>query len=192
MNKKFLAAALATSFVLAGSATAGTEGGQINIGGLVTTGTCAMVINNQKGYDYNVMLKTVTVADVQAVERSAINGENKQIDMKLDCSGTSVEVASATMTFDSMFNNTSQGTLSNIETAQAAKNVDIALHNIADNGTAELVKIGDSSSVFAGKTSADKKSVTWTYKASYVTNGTTDAVTAGHVKANTSYIITYQ
>ncbi|EJV7174738.1 fimbrial protein [Escherichia coli] len=191
MNKKILAAALAASFVVAGSATAGVEGGQLNIGGLVTTGTCSMIINNEKGYDYNVMLKTVTIADVGNVEQTAINGENKQIDMKLDCTGTAVDLNSTSMTFDSMFNNTAQGTLSNIETDQAAKNVDIALHNVASGGALQLVKIGDSSSAFAGTLSSDKKSATWTYKASYATSEAGAAVSAGHVKANTSYIISY-
>ncbi|EGE0627121.1 TPA: fimbrial protein [Escherichia coli] len=69
--------------------------------------------------------------------------------------------------------------------------VNIALHNI-DGSTVKQVKINNPGDIYTKALDATTKSATYDFKASYVRAVNDQAATAGYVKTNTAYTVTYQ
>ncbi|HBB9936069.1 TPA: fimbrial protein [Escherichia coli] len=69
--------------------------------------------------------------------------------------------------------------------------VNIALHNI-DGSTIKQVQINNPGDIYTKTLDATTKSATYDFKASYVRAEASQAPTAGYVKTNTAYTITYQ
>ena len=69
--------------------------------------------------------------------------------------------------------------------------VNIALHNI-DGSTIKQVQINNPGDVYTKALDATTKSAVYDFKASYVRAVADQTATAGYVKTNTAYTITYQ
>ena len=67
----------------------------------------------------------------------------------------------------------------------------IALHNI-DGSTIKQVQINNPGDVYTKALDATTKSAVYDFKASYVRAVADQTATAGYVKTNTAYTITYQ
>ena len=69
--------------------------------------------------------------------------------------------------------------------------VNIALHNI-EGSTIKQVKINNPGDIYSKALDATSKSATYDFKASYVRADASQPGTAGYVKTNTAYTVTYQ
>ncbi len=100
--------------------------------------------------------------------------------------------STAKMTFGSVFFGNSKGTLNNdMSINTPSDGVNIALHNI-DGSTIKQVQINNPGDIYTKTLDATTKSATYDFKASYVRAEASQAPTAGYVKTNTAYTITYQ
>lgn len=191
MNKKLLAIVLAASSLSAGSVMAGVDGGQLNIGGFVTAGTCVTTINGG-GKDVTVMLQTAQIADVPAMSKTAAGGFPEDINIKVDCATGNATAQNAVMSFSSMYHNSNQGTLSNDGSVQdPAGNVYIALHHVNNTGALNLVEVNNPSNQITEAFDTTTHVANFHLKASYVKSDANATVTSGHVKTNSTYTLTY-
>ncbi|TMU80313.1 fimbrial protein, partial [Bacillus sp. BHET2] len=69
--------------------------------------------------------------------------------------------------------------------------VNIALHNI-EGSTIKQVQVNNPGDVYSKTLDSTSKSATYDFKASYVRADASKAATAGYVKTNSAYTITYQ
>ena len=164
--------------MVAGTASAGLDGGQLNISGLVVDNTC----------------ETATVAEISAgVLNDTVGAKAKPFSITVDCSNANPNPGStAKMTFGSVFFGNSKGTLNNdMSINTPSDGVNIALHNI-DGSTIKQVQINNPGDIYTKTLDATTKSATYDFKASYVRAEASQAPTAGYVKTNTAYTITYQ
>ncbi|HHI4025184.1 TPA: fimbrial protein, partial [Escherichia coli] len=100
--------------------------------------------------------------------------------------------STAKMTFGSVFFGNSKGTLNNdMSINTPSDGVNIALHNI-EGSTIKQVKINNPGDIYSKALDATSKSATYDFKASYVRADASLAATAGYVKTNTAYTVTYQ
>ncbi|WP_409415305.1 fimbrial protein, partial [Escherichia sp. AM3] len=100
--------------------------------------------------------------------------------------------STAKMTFGSVFFGNSKGTLNNdMSINNPSDGVNIALHNI-DGSTIKQVQINNPGDVYTKALDATTKSAVYDFKASYVRAVADQTATAGYVKTNTAYTITYQ
>ncbi len=201
MSKKLLAVVLAGMFFSAGSAMAAdTDGGQINIGGYVTSETCKLSVNGNDKNDYSVMLATIGASKVAGYDLDttpkgdAAQGEIKDIQIEVTCDTSNAGTAAGIklpMSFYSTFNNTNRGTLKNMSSGNAAQGVEIALHHKLETGNAYNTQVKvDGSTTYTATLDSDGKGV-WLYQASYVTDGLGTTVKSGKVETNTTYTIAY-
>ncbi|WP_349665336.1 fimbrial protein, partial [Escherichia coli] len=111
----------------------------------------------------------------------------------VDCSKANPNPGStAKMTFGSVFFGNSKGTLNNdMSINNPSDGVNIALHNI-DGSTIKQVQINNPGDVYTKALDATTKSAVYDFKASYVRAVADQTATAGYVKTNTAYTITYQ
>ena len=168
--------------MVAGTASADMDGGQLNISGLVVDNTCETRVDggNKDGL---ILLQTATVGEIDAgVLNDTVGAKAKPFSITVDCSKANPNPGStAKMTFGSVFlsiNNPSDG-------------VNIALHNI-DGSTIKQVQINNPGDVYTKALDATTKSAVYDFKASYVRAVADQTATAGYVKTNTAYTITYQ
>ncbi|MDF6653800.1 fimbrial protein [Escherichia coli] len=184
--------------MVAGTASAGLDGGQLNISGLVVDNTCETRVDggNKDGL---VLLQTATVAEISAgVLNDTVGAKAKPFSITVDCSNANPNPGStAKMTFGSVFFGNSKGTLNNdMSINTPSDGVNIALHNIAlhniDGSTIKQVQINNPGDIYTKTLDATTKSATYDFKASYVRAEASQAPTAGYVKTNTAYTITYQ
>lgn len=186
--------AIAASLIMfAGSAFA-LDGGQLDFSGLVSDNTCALHVNGG-AQDGQIILQTATSAEVTTagmVQNTTAGAQPEDFSITVDCSA-GTPPAKAFLNMGSVFFSNSQGTLNNDSSVnQAATGVAIAVHyipDVANPGTLEQVKINDSSDT-KEKTFTNGKA-TYNFKASYVQQATSIPVTAGYVKTNGAYTITY-
>ena len=149
--------------MVAGTASADMDGGQLNISGLVVDNTCETRVDggNKDGL---ILLQTATVGEIDAgVLNDTVGAKAKPFSITVDCSKANPNPGStAKMTFGSVFFGNSKGTLNNA---------------------------GD---VYTKALDATTKSAVYDFKASYVRAVADQTATAGYVKTNTAYTITYQ
>ncbi|GHD93559.1 fimbrial protein [Pseudocitrobacter faecalis] len=184
--------AIAAALVLFTSSAFALDGGQLDFAGLVSDNTCDLHVDGG-AQDGQITLQTATTAEVTnagVVSASAVGAKPEAFSITVDCSKATV-TGSANLSMGSVFFSNSQGTLNNDHTvSQAATGVAVAVHYLKDASTVEQVKINDSTDV---KVKAfDNKKATYNFKASYVKEDSATAVTAGFVKTNAAYTVTYQ
>ncbi|EET4540603.1 fimbrial protein [Escherichia coli] len=155
--------------MVAGTASADMDGGQLNISGLVVDNTCETRVDggNKDGL---ILLQTATVGEIDAgVLNDTVGAKAKPFSITVDCSKANPNPGStAKMTFGSVFFGNSKGTLNN----------DMSINNPGD--------------VYTKALDATTKSAVYDFKASYVRAVADQTATAGYVKTNTAYTITYQ
>ncbi|EIQ4531168.1 fimbrial protein [Escherichia coli] len=190
--------------MVAGTASADMDGGQLNISGLVVDNTCETRVDggNKDGL---ILLQTATVGEIDAgvlndtVGAKAkpfsitVGAKAKPFSITVDCSKANPNPGStAKMTFGSVFFGNSKGTLNNdMSINNPSDGVNIALHNI-DGSTIKQVQINNPGDVYTKALDATTKSAVYDFKASYVRAVADQTATAGYVKTNTAYTITYQ
>lgn len=174
--------------MVAGTASADMDGGQINISGLVSDNTCETKVDGGK-QDGLVLLQTATVAEITAgVSETAVGAKAKPFSITVDCS-KAIPGGQPTLTFGSVFFGNSRGTLNNdMSITTPSSGVNIALHNI-DGTTVKQVKINNASDAYT-KALTNNVAV-FDFKASYVREDDSTPATAGYVRTNTAYTITY-
>ena len=168
--------------MVAGTASADMDGGQLNISGLVVDNTCETRVDggNKDGL---ILLQTATVGEIDAgVLNDTVGAKAKPFSITVDCSKANPNPGStAKMTFGSVFFGNSKGTLNN----------DMSINNI-DGSTIKQVQINNPGDVYTKALDATTKSAVYDFKASYVRAVADQTATAGYVKTNTAYTITYQ
>ncbi|HAJ0090496.1 TPA: fimbrial protein [Escherichia coli] len=179
--------------MVAGSASADMDGGQLNISGLVVDNTCETRVDggNKDGL---ILLQTATVGEIsEGVLDTTVGAKAKPFSITVDCSKANPAPGStAKMTFGSVFFGNSKGTLNNdMSINTPSDGVNIALHNI-EGSTIKQVKINNPGDIYSKALDATSKSATYDFKASYVRADASLAATAGYVKTNTAYTVTYQ
>ncbi|EIH8963067.1 fimbrial protein [Escherichia coli] len=180
-------------FALSGLMLAMMDGGQLNISGLVVDNTCETRVDggNKDGL---ILLQTATVGEIDAgVLNDTVGAKAKPFSITVDCSKANPNPGStAKMTFGSVFFGNSKGTLNNdMSINNPSDGVNIALHNI-DGSTIKQVQINNPGDVYTKALDATTKSAVYDFKASYVRAVADQTATAGYVKTNTAYTITYQ
>ena len=179
--------------MVAGSASADMDGGQLNISGLVVDNTCETRVDggNKDGL---ILLQTATVAEIsEGVLDTTVGAKAKPFSITVDCSKANPAPGStAKMTFGSVFFGNSKGTLNNdMSINTPSDGVNIALHNI-EGSAIKQVKINNPGDIYSKALDATSKSATYDFKASYVRADASQQGTAGYVKTNTAYTVTYQ
>ncbi|HHU8680036.1 TPA: fimbrial protein [Escherichia coli] len=157
------------------------DGGQLNISGLVVDNTCeARVDGGNK--DGLILLQTATVAEIT----------DGVLDTTVGAKANPAPGTTAKMTFGSVFFGNSKGTLNNdMSINTPSDGVNIALHNI-EGSTIKQVQVNNPGDVYSKTLDSTSKSATYDFKASYVRADASKAATAGYVKTNSAYTITYQ
>lgn len=130
--------------MVAGTASADMDGGQLNISGLVVDNTCETRVDggNKDGL---ILLQTATVGEIDAgVLNDTVGAKAKPFSITVDCSKANPNPGStAKMTFGSVFFGNSKGTLNNdMSINNPSDGVNIALHNI-DGSTIKQVQINN-------------------------------------------------
>lgn len=179
--------------MVAGSASAALDGGQLNISGLVVDNTCETRVDGGNN-DGLILLQTATVADIaDGVLETTVGAKAKPFSITVDCSKANpAPGTTADMTFGTVFFGNSKGTLNNdMSISTPSVGVNIALHNI-DGSTIKQVKINNTGDIYSKPLDATSKSATFDFKASYVREDANTAATAGFVRTNTAYTVTYR
>ncbi|EHJ4099273.1 fimbrial protein [Escherichia fergusonii] len=179
--------------MVAGSASADMDGGQLNISGLVVDNTCETRVDggNKDGL---ILLQTATVGEIsEGVLDTTVGAKAKPFSITVDCSKANPAPGStAKMTFGSVFFGNSKGTLNNdMSINTPSDGVNIALHNI-EGSAIKQVKINNPGDIYSKALDATSKSAIYDFKASYVRADASQPGTAGYVKTNTAYTVTYQ
>lgn len=186
--------AIAAALVMFTSSAFALDGGQLDFAGLVSDNTCALHVNGG-AQDGQIGLETATSAEVTTagmVKPAEVGAKPKDFSITVDCSA-GTPPAKAFLNMGSVFFSNSQGTLNNdVSVNQAASGVAIAVHYIPDisaPGTIEQMKINDGSDTKEQLFSSGK--AIFNFRASYVKQADAVPVTAGYVKTNAAYTITY-
>ena len=157
------------------------DGGQLNISGLVVDNTCeARVDGGNK--DGLILLQTATVAEItDGVLDTTVGAKAKPFSITIDCSKANpAPGTTAKMTFGSVFFGNSKGTLNN----------DMSINTPSDG--VNIAQVNNPGDVYSKTLDSTSKSATYDFKASYVRADASKAATAGYVKTNSAYTITYQ
>ncbi len=169
------------------------DGGQLNISGLVVDNTCeARVDGGNK--DGLILLQTATVAEItDGVLDTTVGAKAKPFSITIDCSKANPAPGTASkMTFGSVFFGNSKGTLNNdMSINTPSDGVNIALHNI-EGSTIKQVQVNNPGDVPAKLWIQRLNLQPTILKHSYVRADASKAATAGYVKTNSAYTITYQ
>lgn len=195
MKKKIIALSVAFSAALLSSSAFALDGGQIDFAGLVSDNTCTPHVNGGS-QDGQVQLNTAQTADVSAdlgVQTSAVGVQPEPFYITVDC-GASNTNANANLSMASTFFSNSNGTLNNDDSiSEPATGVNLAIHAVDSSGAAlayTQVKINDASDVHTQ--AFDSNGVAkFNFVVSYVKQSNAVPVSAGYVKSNTAYTITY-
>lgn len=167
------------------------DGGQLDFAGLVSDNTCILHVNGG-AQDGQISLQTASTAEVETasvVNATAPGAKPEAFSITIDCSAVPAN-ANASLSMGSVFFSNSQGTLNNdLSVNQAATGVAIAVHYQPTALSYEQVKINDSTDKKVKPFTSGK--ATYNFKASYVQQNSTVPVTAGFVKTNAAYTVTY-
>ncbi|ECB3865174.1 fimbrial protein [Salmonella enterica subsp. enterica] len=193
MNKTLLAIAFSTA-LLSSSAFA-LDGGQVNFAGLVSDNTCTPHVNGGS-QDGQVQLNTAVTADVasdKGVQGSEPGVQPEPFYITVDC-GSSNTNSKAHLSMASTFFSNSLGTLNNDDSiSNPATGVNLAIHAIDASGSAlayTQVKVNDAADIHDATFDADGVAK-FNFVVSYVRQSSAVPVTAGYVKSNTAYTLTY-
>ncbi|EOC3642202.1 fimbrial protein [Salmonella enterica subsp. enterica] len=193
MNKTLLAIAFSTA-LLSSSAFA-LDGGQVDFAGLVSDNTCTPHVNGGS-QDGQVQLNTAVTADVasdKGVQGSEPGVQPEPFYITVDC-GSSNTNSKAHLSMASTFFSNSLGTLNNDDSiSNPATGVNLAIHAIDASGSAlayTQVKVNDAADIHDATFDADGVAK-FNFVASYVRQSSAVPVTAGYVKSNTAYTLTY-
>ena len=117
--------------MVAGTASADMDGGQLNISGLVVDNTCETRVDggNKDGL---ILLQTATVGEIDAgVLNDTVGAKAKPFSITVDCSKANPNPGStAKMTFGSVFFGNSKGTLNNDMSINNPSDALISLYTI--------------------------------------------------------------
>ncbi|ECI7890500.1 fimbrial protein [Salmonella enterica subsp. enterica] len=193
MNKTLLAIAFSTA-QLSSSAFA-LDGGQVDFAGLVSDNTCTPHVNGGS-QDGQVQLNTAVTADVasdKGVQGSEPGVQPEPFYITVDC-GSSNTNSKAHLSMASTFFSNSLGTLNNDDSiSNPATGVNLAIHAIDASGSAlayTQVKVNDAADIHDATFDADGVAK-FNFVVSYVRQSSAVPVTAGYVKSNTAYTLTY-
>ncbi|ECF3933722.1 fimbrial protein [Citrobacter freundii] len=193
MNKTLLAIAFSTA-LLSSSAFA-LDGGQVDFAGLVSDNTCTPHVNGGS-QDGQVQLNTAVTADVasdKGVQGSEPGVQPEPFYITVDC-GSSNTNSKAQLSMASTFFSNSLGTLNNDDSiSNPATGVNLAIHAIDASGSAlayTQVKVNDAADIHDATFDADGVAK-FNFVVSYVRQSSAVPVTAGYVKSNTAYTLTY-
>ena len=193
MNKTLLAIAFSTA-LLSSSAFA-LDGGQVDFAGLVSDNTCTPHVNGGS-QDGQVQLNTAVTADVasdKGVQGSEPGVQPEPFYITVDC-GSSNTNSKAHLSMASTFFSNSLGTLNNDDSiSNPATGVNLAIHPVDDSGSAlayTQVKVNDAADIHDASFDADGVAK-FNFVVSYVRQSSAVPVTAGYVKSNTAYTLTY-
>lgn len=193
MNKTLLAIAFSTA-LLSSSAFA-LDGGQVDFAGLVSDNTCTPHVNGGS-QDGQVQLNTAVTADVasdKGVQGSEPGVQPEPFYITVDC-GSSNANTKAHLSMASTFFSNSLGTLNNDDSiSNPATGVNLAIHQVDDSGSAlayTQVKVNDAADIHDATFDADGVAK-FNFVVSYVRQSSAVPVTAGYVKSNTAYTLTY-
>ncbi|MFV0261973.1 MAG: fimbrial protein [Kluyvera sp.] len=188
---------IALSLVLSAASTSAfaVDGGQVDFAGLVSDNTCTPHVNGGS-QDGQVQLNTAQTADISndlGVQTSAVGVQPESFYITVDC-GTSNTNSTAHLSMASTFFSNSEGTLNNDDSiSEPATGVALAIHQIDGSGSAlayTQVKVNDASDVHDAN--FDPNGVAkFNFAVSYVKQSTAVPVTAGYVKSNVAYTLTY-
>ncbi|EBE1950402.1 fimbrial protein, partial [Salmonella enterica subsp. enterica] len=192
-NKTLLAIAFSTA-LLSSSAFA-LDGGQVDFAGLVSDNTCTPHVNGGS-QDGQVQLNTAVTADVasdKGVQGSEPGVQPEPFYITVDC-GSSNTNSKAHLSMASTFFSNSLGTLNNDDSiSNPATGVNLAIHAIDASGSAlayTQVKVNDAADIHDATFDADGVAK-FNFVVSYVRQSSAVPVTAGYVKSNTAYTLTY-
>ncbi|MBJ9514685.1 fimbrial protein [Citrobacter portucalensis] len=193
MNKTLLAIAFSTA-LLSSSAFA-LDGGQVDFAGLVSDNTCTPHVNGGS-QDGQVQLNTAVTADVasdKGVQGSEPGVQPEPFYITVDC-GSSNTNSKAHLSMASTFFSNSLGTLNNDDSiSNPATGVNLAIHAIDASGSAlayTQVKVNDAADIHDATFDTDGVAK-FNFVVSYVRQSSAVPVTAGYVKSNTAYTLTY-
>lgn len=195
MKKNIIALSIALSATLLSSSAFALDGGQIDFAGLVSDNTCTPHVNGGS-QDGQVQLNTAKVADVsldQGVQTSAVGVQPESFYITVDC-GSANANTNAHLSMASTFFSNSSGTLNNDDSITSpAAGVNLAIHQVNGSGAAlayTQVKVNDAADIH--DSAFDPTGVAkFNFVVSYVKQSTAVPVTAGYVKSNTAYTLTY-
>ena len=195
MKKKIIALSTVFSAVLLSTSAFALDGGQVDFAGLVSDNTCTPHVNGGS-QDGQVQLNTAQTSAIAAdpgVQSSAVGIQPEPFYITVDC-GTTNENTKAHLSMTSTFFSNSNGTLNNDDSiTNPATGVNLAIHQVDSSGSAltyTQVKVNDASDIHDTTFDADGVA-TFNFVVSYVNQSGAVPVTAGYVKSNTAYTLTY-
>ena len=189
---------IALSLVLSAASTSAfaLDGGQVDFAGLVSDNTCTPHVNGGS-QDGQVQLNTAQTLDVQndlGVQTSSVGVQPKSFYISVDCGASNVNTK-AHMSMASTFFSNSSGTLNNDDSISSpAAGVNLAIHQVDGSGSAlayTQVKVNDAADIHDADFGPDGVAK-FNFVVSYVKQATAIPVTAGYVKSNTAYTVTYE
>lgn len=189
---------IALSLVLSAASTTSAfalDGGQVDFAGLVSDNTCTPHVNGGS-QDGQVQLNTAVTANVASdpgVQGSEPGVQPEPFYITVDC-GSSNTNTKAQLSMASTFFSNSLGTLNNDDSiSNPATGVNLAIHAIDASGSAlayTQVKVNDAADIHDATFDADGVAK-FNFVVSYVRQSSAVPVTAGYVKSNTAYTLTY-
>ena len=189
---------IALSLVLSAASTTSAfalDGGQVDFAGLVSDNTCTPHVNGGS-QDGQVQLNTAVTANVASdpgVQGSEPGVQPEPFYITVDC-GSSNTNSKAHLSMASTFFSNSLGTLNNDDSiSNPATGVNLAIHAIDASGSAlayTQVKVNDAADIHDATFDADGVAK-FNFVVSYVRQSSAVPVTAGYVKSNTAYTLTY-
>lgn len=188
---------IALSLVLSAASTSAfaLDGGQVDFAGLVSDNTCTPHVNGGS-QDGQVQLNTAQTADISndlGVQTSAVGVQPESFYITVDC-GTSNTNSTAHLSMASTFFSNSEGTLNNDDSiSEPATGVNLAIHQVDGSGSAlayTQVKVNDAADIHDASFDANGVAK-FNFAVSYVKQSTAVPVTAGYVKSNVAYTVTY-
>ena len=189
---------IALSLVLSAASTTSAfalDGGQVDFAGLVSDNTCTPHVNGGS-QDGQVQLNTAVTANVASdpgVQGSEPGVQPEPFYITVDC-GSSNTNSKAHLSMASTFFSNSLGTLNNDDSiSNPATGVNLAIHAIDASGSAlayTQVKVNDAADIHDASFDADGVAK-FNFVVSYVRQSSAVPVTAGYVKSNTAYTLTY-
>ncbi|EAB2100628.1 fimbrial protein [Salmonella enterica] len=190
---------IALSLVLSAASTTSAfalDGGQVDFAGLVSDNTCTPHVNGGS-QDGQVQLNTAVTANVASdpgVQGSEPGVQPESFYITVDC-GSSNTNTKAQLSMASTFFSNSLGTLNNDDSiSNPATGVNLAIHQVDDSGSAlayTQVKVNDAADIHDASFNADGVAK-FNFVVSYVKQSDAVPVTAGYVKSNTAYTVTYE
>ena len=189
---------IALSLVLSAASTTSAfalDGGQVDFAGLVSDNTCTPHVNGGS-QDGQVQLNTAVTANVASdpgVQGSEPGVQPEPFYITVDC-GSSNANTKAHLSMASTFFSNSLGTLNNDDSiSNPATGVNLAIHAIDASGSAlayTQVKVNDAADIHDATFDTDGVAK-FNFVVSYVRQSSAVPVTAGYVKSNTAYTLTY-